>query len=228
MASKQRIHDTLAVGIELTHLGTGVALSHNRQVDALGDVGLAAKGSLGGHVVALTGLVGRRKILRLYSLAFPDVMIRDAVIANLADKDVGGVHGMRQAGHHLAVKVGERDGDVNGLLGHGHIVTRGEGFAHLGGFLGSQPLLEERREGVDKQHLARGMVLDLNLAVALQGDVGEAALAARPLRGDIHLLQINLLGIMVTRKDIVQTKGAALKNVVKLLRHGSHSHNGNR
>ena len=78
---KQGIDHTLAVSIEFAHLGAGVALGNDGQVDALGDVGVAVKGTLGGLVVALAGLVPRRKILRLYSLTFPHIMVGDTVVA---------------------------------------------------------------------------------------------------------------------------------------------------
>ncbi len=220
LMGKQGIDDTLAVAVELAHLCTGVALGNDGQVDALGDVGVAVKGALGGRVVALAGLVGRRKILRLYSLSFPNVVEGDAVVADVADEDIGGINLVGEAGYHLAVEVGQRDGDIDGLLGHGHVIARGKGLAHLCGFLGGQPFLEQRREGVDKQHLPRGMVLDLDLAVALEGHVGQAALAACPLRGDVHLLEINLLAVVVAGKHIVQPQRAAIEITVKVLGHG--------
>ena len=90
LMGKQGIDHTLAVGVELAHLGTGVALGNDGQVDALGDVGLAVKGPLSRREVALARLVGRRKILRLY-FPFPDVMVGDAARAQLAKgKSTGG------------------------------------------------------------------------------------------------------------------------------------------
>ena len=65
------------------------------------------------------------------------------------------------------------------------------------------------------------MILDLDLAVALEGHIGHAALAASPLGRDTHLLQINLLGIVIAGKDIVQTQRAPVKTVIELLRHRS-------
>ena len=151
-------------------------------------------------------------------------MIRDAVVTNLADEDVGRINGVGEICHDLAMEVEQRDGDVNGLFGHGHVIACGKGLADLGRLLGRQPLLEKRREGVYKQRLARSVVFHLNLAVALEGDVGEAALATSPLRGDIHLLQINLLGVMVARKHIVEAQGASIKKLVKLLSRSRESH----
>ena len=63
------------------------------------------------------------------------------------------------------------------------------------------------------------MVLDLNLAVAHEGNIGETALTPGPLRGDIHLLQINLLGIVIAGKDIVKSERAVLEEVIELLCH---------
>ena len=219
LMGKQGIDHTLAVGIELAHLGAGVALGYNGQVNALGDVGVAVKGPLGGLVVALAGLVPGRNILRLYSLTFPHIMIRDAVVAQLADEDVGRVNGVGHRAHYLAVEVDERDGDIDGLLGHGHIVTGGKGAVDTGGLLGSLPLLEQGRERVHKQHLARGMVLDLDLAVALEGHVGQAALASRPTGRGIGLLKENLLVTVVAGKDVVEPQGAVHEIVLELLRH---------
>ena len=220
LMGKQGIDDTLAVGVELAHLGAGVALGDDGQVDALGDVGVAVKGALGGRVVALAGLVRRRKILRLYSLTFPHIMVGDAVVAQLADEDVGRVNGVGHRADHLAVEVDERDGDIDGLLGHGHIVAGGKGAVDLGGLLGGLPLLEQGREGVHKQHLARGMVLDLDLAVALEGHIGQAALASGPAGRGIGLLKENLLVTVVAGKHIVQPQRAAIEITVKVLGHG--------
>ena len=64
------------------------------------------------------------------------------------------------------------------------------------------------------------MILDRQLPVALERHIGEAALAACPLRSDIHLLQVNLLGIVVPGKNIIEAQGAALEEIVKLLRCG--------
>ena len=219
---EQGIDHTLAVTVELAHLGTGVTLGDDGQVDAPGDVRRSVEGTLGGHVVAAAGPVGSLALGR-EGLAFPDIMVGDAVVTQLADEDVGRVHPMRETGHHLAMEVGEGDGDVDALLGHGHVVTRGEGFADPGRLLGSQPLLEERREGVDKQHLARDRVLELYLPVALEGDIGQAAPAPGPLRGDAHLPEIDLLGIVVARKHIVEAQRAAVEAAVKLLRESSGS-----
>ncbi len=227
LMGKQGIDDALAVGVELAHLGAGIALGDDGQVDALGDVGFAVKWPLGGLVVALAWLVLRRKILRLYSLAFPHIMIRDAVVAQLADEDVGRVNGMCHRAHHLAVEVDERDGDIDGLLGHGHIVAGGKGAVDLGGLLGSLPLLEQGREGVHKQHLARGMVLNLDLAVALEGHIGQAALASCPTGRGIGLLKENLLVTVVAGKDVVEPQGAVHEIVLELLGHrgkGGHSY----
>ena len=63
------------------------------------------------------------------------------------------------------------------------------------------------------------MIIHLNLAIALEGDIGKAALASSPLRRDIHLLQIDLLGVMITGEDIVQTQCPAIEQVIKLLCH---------
>ena len=134
---------------------------------------------------------------------------------------------MGHRAHYLAVEVDERDSNIDGLLGHGHIVTGSKGAVDTGGLLGSLPLLEQGRERVHKQHLARGMVLDLDLAVALEGHVGQAALASRPAGRGIGLLKENLLVTVVAGKDVVEPQGAVHKIVLELLRHrgkGGHSY----
>ena len=50
-AGKQGIDGALAVAVELAHLSTGVALGHDGQVDAAGDVGCLADGAITGHIV---------------------------------------------------------------------------------------------------------------------------------------------------------------------------------
>ena len=218
---EQGINHTLAVAIKLAHLGAGVTLGYNDQVDALGDVGLSVQGTLGRRVVTLARLVGSLGVNRK-GLAFPDIVIGNAIVADLTDKDVGRVNSMGEARHHLAMKVGQRDCDIYGLLGHGHIVTCGKCLADLGSLLGSQPLLEERRESVDEQQLTSGMVFHLNLAVALEGHLGKAALASCPLRSDTHLLQVNLLVVVITGKHVIEAQGATIEKIVKLLCHDGH------
>ena len=215
---KQGIDHTLAVAVELAHLATGVTLGHDGQVDALGDVGFAVKRTMGGRVVALAGLIGCF-LTGWQGFAFPDVVVGDAVVTQLADEDVGRVNGMGHRAHHLAVEVSQRDRDINGLLGHGHIVAGGKGLVDLCGLLGGLPLLEQGREGVHKQHLPCGMVLDLDLAIALERHIGQAALAPCPSWRGTGLLKEDLLVTVVAGKDVVEPQRAVHKIVLELLRH---------
>ena len=146
---KQRIHHTLAVAVEFTHLGSGVALGHNGKIDALGNVGFSVQGAFSRHIVTLARLVCRFLGFR-QGFAFPDVMIWYAVVAYLLNKNVCGIHRVGHRTHDLAMKVGERNGHIDGLLGHRHIVAGGKGLVDLGGLLGGLPFLEQGRECVDK------------------------------------------------------------------------------
>ncbi len=68
------------------------------------------------------------------------------------------------------------------------------------------------------------MVTKLDLAIALEGNISKTAFTASPLRCDAHLFQINLLSIVIARKDVIKTQGAILKEVIKLLAHGIKGH----
>ena len=156
-------------------------------------------------------------------------MVGDAIVAQLADEDVGRVNGMGHRAHHLAMEVGQRDRYIDGLLGHGHVVAGSKSAVDASGLLGSLPLLEQGRERVDKQQLARGMVLDGNLSVALERHIGQTALAPRPTRRGIGLLKENLLVAVVAGKDVVEPQRAVHKIVIELLCHRSEGgHDGQR
>ena len=61
------------------------------------------------------------------------------------------------------------------------------------------------------------MVLDDNLAIALQGNIGKAALPTCPAGSGAHLLQVNLLVMVIAGKDIIEPQRAVHKVFVKLL-----------
>ena len=73
LMGKQGIDNALAVAVELAHLFACIALSDNRQVNALGDVRLSVKRALSRRVVALARLIGSFVLLG-QQFAFPDVM----------------------------------------------------------------------------------------------------------------------------------------------------------
>ena len=196
---KEHVDHALTVLIELAHLLAGVALGHDGQVDAVGDVQRAVA-------------------------ARPDIVEGDAVGPDGADKDVLRVDGMRELAHHAVVEVGERHRHVHRPAGHGHVVAVLEGLLHTGGLLGGLPLLEERGKGVHEEELLRVMVAQADLPVATQGHFGQTCPPPGPLRGDVGLLQVDVLLSVAAREDIVEAQRATVEPLVELLGRGAGGH----
>ena len=104
--SKQGINHSLAVRIELAHLCPSIAFGHNSQVDALSDIGVAIKGAISGCIVTFTRLVSNL-LIHMKGLAFPDVMVRNSILAYLADKYIVRVNNVGELSDDLTMKVNE-------------------------------------------------------------------------------------------------------------------------
>ena len=191
LMGEEGVGHTLAVTVELAHLFAGVALGHDGQIDASGDVGLFASASL------------------------PDLVIGDAVLGDGTDEDVGRVDGMREGGHRLAVEVGERDGDVDGFPRHGHVIARLECLFYTCGLLGCLPFLEEGREGVHEEQAVGVVVAHADLSVAAQGHVGEPCPSSCPLRRGVGLLKEDVLCVVGACKDIVEAQVTTVEDLVE-------------
>ena len=67
------------------------------------------------------------------------------------------------------------------------------------------------------KRLTRLVILNDELAVALEGDIGKTALTACPSWGDTSFLEENLLVVVITGKNIVEAQGAVVKALIKRL-----------
>ena len=114
-----------------------------------------------------------------------------------ADEDVGGIDAMGQRSRLAAPGVGERQRDIDGALGEGHVVARFEGAAHTLGLAALQPLVVEGGEVGDIDDGAALGVAHGELAVAFEEHLGETAAAARPegLAAHVGEVDVSLAGI---------------------------------
>ena len=74
---------------------------------------------------------------------------------------------MLQLSHHLAVKVGQRNVDINRTLGQGHVEGNVEGAVHAGSLLSSLPFLKQRGEGMHIELTPRCVVAQYQLTITL-------------------------------------------------------------
>ena len=132
------------------------------------------------------------------------------------DEDILGIHAMLQAAAHLPVGVEEGDCDINRLLGHGHQEDVLEGFAHPGGLLGRLPLLEEGAERMAVEHHSRGIAHGY-LSVALQQEAVHVDTAAKPTFALAHLVEIDLLLMVVAAEGVVEPECTVEEVLVKTL-----------
>ena len=73
---------------------------------------------------------------------------------------------------------------------------------------------------MDIERLPCLMVLDDQLAITLERDIGQAGLTPCPTWRDTGFLKENLLVVVVAGKDIVEAQGAIVKTFIKRL--GTH------
>ena len=87
---------------------------------------------------------------------------------------------MRHRCHLAVVEVGQRDAHIDGTTREWHVIARLEGTLHSRGLLGSEPLLEQRREGMDVEQTARRVICQTYLSVTTQRNVRQPTPTACP------------------------------------------------
>ena len=142
---------------------------------------------------------------------------RDAILANMADENVGRHDRMCHGGRHLASVVLQFYRHIDRILRIGDEEYVLKGSCRRLGLRIREPLLKERGEGVAIDDRARAMVADGNLAIALHGEFGQVLAFAIPTRDAVELVECDPLLLGVARKDVVDAKCGIRKIAVKLL-----------
>ena len=146
-------------------------------------------------------------------------------VADATDEYVARIDGMGVTDGGLSTVVVQVDGDVDGVLGHGHEKHVLERTAHIVGFFVTEPFLEQGGEGIAVDDGMAAMVADNHLAVTFYGDFCQMVVLAIPTGQTTHAVQGNLLVVHVATEDIVQTEGVFVEIVFKTLRMNHHAQN---
>ena len=189
LVAEEGLHCRAAMVEVGCHLVGRVTLRHIGDVDATRGVGCLLEGNVG----------------------------RDVPLSFVADEDVGRYDGMRQGCLNMAVEVKEFHRHIDRVAREGHEEDILERAPHMLGFVRSQPLLEERGEGVAVDDLLGAVCPHRDLSVASQRQLGQPCAPTEPSRHLRELIDIEFLPACIACKDIVEPQGAVLEPLAKRL-----------
>ena len=141
----------------------------------------------------------------------------DALQATFVDEYVVRTDFVRKGSHCLVVHILQGYGNHSRLLGERQEERVLETFLYAGGFFFAHPFLEEAGERGAVDYLSAGLVGHGYLAVACQGKFAEVVASACPVRKATQFVEVNLLFLCVSCKNIIRTEGFVFEEIMEIL-----------